>query len=348
MQLFRLCLAAALTVLALASAGAQTPSPSSSPPASKARQLAAALADELAQSCPAADPADQAALAACRRTLYGDSRLRAALSDFTLWGRQRDPKATLKNSKLTQFAPDVLTGMYISLFMFDGRHEVEWVEPEKLYRMRLKTAFRNRLPPGQFPYPFWHEDEKWAMYEKANELLLWWDPEKERIKVAQFTMFGATPPIVASKPNPQPKHDGKWLWTDETGRTQPAITLFDGTFRPDNPYTSQVVAAYKTFALRLRDGQCDKCHVPNNPDGMKKLVLLQSPAHAAAEIKRVLDAVREDRMPMNEFGLEEPLDSKTKSTLLTDGARFSELVEAAKAWESTMAGTPRRVSAKTP
>ena len=69
-------------------------------------------------------------------------------------------------------------------------------------------------------------------------------------------------------------------------------------------------------AISLRDGQCMSCHVPNNPDKMKRLVLLQTPAHAAAEIQRVIASVDRDRMPFDEFGIEKPLKGEIKGPLL--------------------------------
>jgi hypothetical protein len=40
------------------------------------------------------------------------------------------------------------------------------------------------------------------------------------------------------------------------------------------------------------DDICSNCHVPDNPEKMKRLVLLQTPAHEAAEIRRVMAEVR--------------------------------------------------------
>jgi hypothetical protein len=310
---------------------------------------AAEIAADLARLCPAAAPGDQAAFNACRRGLYAASVLRRSLPDYALWGRQRDPKAPLKQVKLTQFSPDVLTGMYVPLFMFNGKHSVAYVAGENLYLIRLQTAFRNRLAPGQFPYPFWHDAEKWTMYERANELLVWWDAAADRVKLAQFTVFGRYPPIVATQHREhEPFVEGQWMWTDTQGRTQPAVTLFDGQFHPQNPYLKLIEVAYRAFALKMRDGQCDQCHVPNNPDGMKKLVLLQTPAHAAAEIKRVLKAVREDKMPRDEFGIEQPLDKRVKSALLEEGTRFAELIEAAQRWETRMSVSSRGLPSAAP
>jgi hypothetical protein len=124
------------------------------------------------------------------------------------------------------------------------------------------------------------------------------------------------------------------MWTDTAGRVQPQVTLFDGLFRADNPYLPKLDAAYRTLALRMRDAQCDSCHTPSNPDGMKRLVLLQTPAHAAGEIQRLMKAVREDRMPRDETGIEQPLDAKLKSALLESGGAFEALLQSAKDWET--------------
>jgi hypothetical protein len=307
----------------------------SAPPASRAQveRLAADLAGELSRLCPPAAPGDQAAFDRCRHGMFKDSLLKRSLVPFVLWGRpHKEPEARLEDTKLTQFAPDVLAGLYLPLFMFNGRHKVEFDAREKLYLVRLETAFRNRLAPGQFPYPFWHDEAKWSAYQGANSILLWIDPKPVKIKVAQFTDRGATPPIAVSEPV-QKKFDGKWMWTDAEGRVQPQVTLFDGLFRADNPHLAELDAAYRSLALRMRDAQCDSCHVPDNPHPMKRLVLLQTPAHAAAEIKRLMKGVREDKMPLDETGIEQPLEENLKISLLESAGAFEALVEAAKAWE---------------
>jgi hypothetical protein len=302
-----------------------------------ARAAAAAIAEDLARVCPVAAPDSQPAVEECRRGLYNDTSLRSKLTNIVLWGRQKDPAIKLKDASLTQFAPDALTGLYLPLFMFNGEHRVVYDEREHLFQLRMRTAFRNRLQPGQFPYPFWHEAEKWSMYQDAREVIFWWDAKMSRVKVAQYTVFGTVEPLLAvNKVSPPVAYrEGQWMWTDDKGRTQPAVTAFDGLFRSDNPYLGQLDASYKQLALRLREGQCDQCHVPNNPDKMKRLVLLQTPVHAAAEIQRLLKSVREDRMPRDESGIEQPLDAHTKQALLQDGEAFAKLVEAAKRWEKT-------------
>jgi hypothetical protein len=327
----------ALTLAAVLAAAA-SPAPADSDllmPRSQIERLAAGIAGELSRLCPPAQPGDQAAFDRCRQGLFQDSALKRSLVPYTLWGRvHKDPGTRLKETTLTQFAPDVLAGMYLPLFMFNGRHTVEYDAREGLFLVRLETAFRNRLAPGQFPYPFWHDEAKWSTYQGANSILLWLDPRTANVKVAQFTNRGATQPIVESERIAQPQFDGRWMWTDGEGRTQPQVTLFDGLFRRDNPHLAKLDAAYRSLALRMRDAQCDSCHVPNNPEGIKRLVLLQTPAHAAGEIQRLMKAVREDKMPRDEVGIEQPLDAKLKTALLESGGAFEALLQSAKDWEA--------------
>ena len=298
-------------------------------------QMASEVALELQQVCPPASPSDQEAFDRCRRSLFGDSALRRSLAPRLLWGRRnQDAGAELKNTNLTQFAPDVIAGLYLSLFMYSGEYSTEYVERERLYLIRLRAGFRNLLPPGQFPYPFWHEEAKWGVYQAANSVLLWVNPKTAKIVIGQFTERGSDSPVVSTQPI-WPKFDGNWMWMDKEGRIQPRVTLFDGLFRQDNPYLPKLDFTYRTLALRMRDAQCDKCHAPNNPLPMRRLVLMHTPAHAAGEIARLMTAVREDRMPRDDNGIEQPLEPALKRALLESGGAFEELVKAAKDWEAS-------------
>ena len=296
--------------------------------------MASEVALDLQRVCPPASTSDQAAFDQCRRSLFGDSVLRRSLAPRLLWGRRhQDPGASLKDTNLTQFAPDVIAGLYLSLFMYSGEYSVEYVERERLYLIRLRAQFRNLLPPGQFPYPFWHDEVKWGVYQAANSILLWVDPKTAKIVIGQFTERGSGGPLVSTR-SIQPKFDGSWMWMDRDGRIQPRVTLFDGLFRQDNPYLPKLDFTYRTLALRMRDAQCENCHMPNNPMPMRRLVLIHTPAHAAGEIARLMKAVREDRMPLDDAGIEQPLEPGLKRALLESGNAFEELVKAAKDWEA--------------
>jgi hypothetical protein len=293
---------------------------------------------ELKQLCPIADPGSQSAFDRCRQAMFDGSLVKQTMAEpVVMWGRQKDAALPLKETPLTQFAPDILAGLYMPLFMFDGKYKISYNEREKMVLAVLGVGFRNRLQPGQFPYPFWHDANKWDMYENARTLLLWIDPSTSKIKFAQFTKAGD--PVeghTVDKTTP-PVFNGQWLWTDEQGKTQPAVTLFDGLYRADNPYKPQLDRSYRDFATSLRESQCLSCHVPNNPDKMKRLVLLQSPAHASAEIHRVLKSVREKKMPLDDQGIEKFLDPAMEKTLLEKGGAFEKFVDAAVEWERAQA-----------
>jgi hypothetical protein len=68
---------------------------------------------------------------------------------------------------------------------------------------------------------------------------------------------------------------------------------------------------------------------------MRRLVLMHTPVHAAGEIARLMKAVRENRMPLDDTGAEQPLEPALKRALLESGAAFEELVKTARGWEAT-------------
>ncbi|UUZ75937.1 hypothetical protein LP414_31280 [Polaromonas sp. P1(28)-13] len=144
--------------------------------------------------------------------------------------------------------------------------------------------------------------------------------------------------LLPVQPIKHAKYEGPWLWTDEKGITQPAVTLFDGLYRPENPYIKSIDRQYHDLALQMRESQCTSCHVPNNPDKMSRLVLLSTPAHAAGEIDRLIKAVKEDRMPLDEYRLNYSLSPENKKWLLESATAFKLTLDAAQAWEKQAPG----------
>ena len=68
---------------------------------------------------------------------------------------------------------------------------------------------------------------------------------------------------------------------------------------------------------------------------------MHTPAHAAGEIAWMMKAVREDRMPLDESGIEQPLNPALKRALLDSGGEFEALVRAAKDWEAARRRPPQ-------
>ena len=149
----------------------------------------------------------------------------------------------------------------------------------------------------------------------------------------QFYAAAGRRSAPSQQPRSRPRSTASGRGPTTEGEPQPKPALFIGLFRAENPYLDKLETSYKDLALAMRDGTCDSCHVPNNPEKMKRLVLLQTPAHAAGEIRRLMIAVRNNRMPLDEIGIEKELSPPTKATLLKFGAAFEETLKAAYAWE---------------
>jgi hypothetical protein len=197
----------------------------------------------------------------------------------------------------------------------------------------LQVRFRNGLSPGQFPYPFWHSPAKWTAYENANQIIFYLNRDSGLIDVVLRSTRGSEeglPPVRSATP---PAFDGKWVWTSAEGKPQPSSGWFDGLLHQDNPHLGDVVDGYRKFATTMRNAACLSCHVPSNPAGARTLVLLQTPAHAAGEIKKVLSAVRAGKMPIEDWGDPAPLEVGLRQILLSEGQAFSDAVDQALAWE---------------
>lgn len=298
--------------------------------------LARAIAAELVMQCPLSDADDASAFEGCRGALGEGSVLRSALPERVFWGREAAASAPPGAADLTQLAPEVWTRLYAPLFMFNGNHSVEWMPAENQFVIRLEAAFRNRLPQGLFPYPFWHEQATWNAYQHANGLLLWVQPQTARVHVAQFTDRAATPLLQQVQPVAR-RFDGRWLWTDAGGRMQPAVAHFDGLYRPGNPYRDALDRQYRDLALQLRESQCSTCHAPAGGPANGRRVLLSSGAHVAGEIERLVRAVREAAPAASPAP--HALTAEDRQWLLMSAEAFHETVRAARKWEQE-AGSP--------
>ena len=61
---------------------------------------------------------------------------------------------------------------------------------------------------------------------------------------------------------------------------------------------------------------------------------MQTPVHAAGEIKRIMRAVRDGKMPLDDAGLYKEMDPGIKASFLKHGATFESTVDAARDWEA--------------
>jgi hypothetical protein len=297
---------------------------------------------EFAAACPVASPGDETAHRACAAALSVNDFARH-LEPWIFWGGEK-PGVPVKGADLTRFGGSLWTRLYLSLFMTDGRAEqLRWDESNQLFRLRVRAGFRNEMAPGRYPYPFWHKPAKWEAYEKNQVLDFLIAPQDGLVAAAYRQPVGDGLARLVTHPVQHAPFDGKsWMWRDETGQLQPTVTLFQGLFRGENPELARLDSTYRDMALALRESTCMGCHVPSNPNGMQKLVLLQTPAHAADMIDRVVKAVRTGRMPREEWGIERPLEGGELTAFLTRAEAFQAAVHDANAWEQGHPNEPPR------
>ncbi|OQW54367.1 MAG: hypothetical protein A4S14_15455 [Proteobacteria bacterium SG_bin9] len=278
-----------------------------------------------------AQDSEQQAYTACRTALFSDASFHRLFAPVLRWGGDAAGKS-ISELSLTQFDPRIFAGLYLPLFKTTGRLIAEFDEVEKRTVLKLQVRFRNQLDIGQYPYPFWHSPAKWSAYEAANQLLFYVN-DSGLIDVVLRSPQGTEKGLPAVKPVAPPAFDGKWSWSNGEDQPQPATSWFGGLLRAENPHLDRVVETYRQFANSLRASDCTTCHVPSNPAFSKRLVLLQTPAHAAGEIRRVLAAVRDSKMPVDDLGEPRHLSDALKSVLLREGQSFSDTIDAALAWE---------------
>ena len=123
------------------------------------------------------------------------------------------------------------------------------------------------------------------------------------------------------------------MWRDDSGNAQPRVTLFSEFYSQDNPNLASLDATYRKMALSFRDANCTVCHQPEGHGRMNKLVLLQTPVHAASHIDGVLVEIRSGKMPVDDYGDPLPIKASLRQRLLADGGAFKNAIDAADAWE---------------
>jgi len=293
--------------------------------------MAATLADQLHRACPVAAYNNTAAFKTCSAALAHATFL--PFGDQVLWGGDQ---LTLKIKKrhLTKFNPRIYQTMYMPLMTFTGKWSIGHDTLENRDTIQLEAYFRNALPPGEYPYPFWHSADKWNAYETMNRLSLYLD-EAGKIVVATRGSAGSYDARgdYAHVQTPAFEKD-RWLWTDPNGKQEPEVSLFSAHYAPNNPHLPALDRAYKAFALRMRDASCVQCHNPSNPADADWLTLLQTPEHASGEVDRVIAEVKSGAMPQDDLGLRKEIDPKLRADILKTAQAFRAELTAADKWEA--------------
>jgi len=303
---------------------------SAEPTRADLEKLAASMAAQFSKICPRATADDVEAHNNCTAGLRGASIIPFSPSGL-LFGDDQ-PKLRLSKKHLTHFKPSIFQLMYLSLFTFTGRWSVDTVAQEDVGIVQLEAYFRNALPPGEFPYPFWHSADKWAAYEATNELRFYLDHDGQVFVVTRSRGGSETNRGPYAHVTP-PAFDGYWQWTDASGRLQPRASLFSNRYSSANPYLAPLETAYREFAAQARKGTCLSCHAPNNQADMDHLVLLQTPLHASGEIDDVLEEVRSGKMPQDDLGLRKAISPELRAAIVQTGEEFRSVLREADQWE---------------
>jgi cytochrome b561 len=295
-----------------------------------ADKFAIELAASLAKECPMVSPSDVAAHEACRKAI-GQGAEKRMREDYLLFGGQQPQHFWLRDKKTSVFRGDVFQDLYMSLYMYTGQYRVQDA-PDGLKTIGVQAYFRNGLPPGRYPYPFWHNDSKWEAYERSNELRF--RTRKDgRVEFAYRSDSGSDDNRGPYKHVERTPFVGAWMWQDDNGGAQPVVTLFSEFYSPDNPRLADLDVAYRKMALAFREADCTMCHQPEGHSRMNKLVLLQTPVHAASHIDAVLVEIRSGKMPVDHYGDPLPIKPALRERLLSEGTEFKRLIDAADAWE---------------
>jgi hypothetical protein len=303
------------------------------------------LAQVLTTACPLARHDDMAAFKACEAALRKTDVIPFGAS--VLWGGDQ-PELLFRKKTLTHFDSQIFQTMYLPLMMFTGKWSIGHDGQDNVDFIRVEAYFRNALPPGEYPYPFWHSAEKWNAYEAMNRVTFHFDMNGV-IFMATRGMDGSDTTRETSGRGTSgqgasgqgafghvipPAFDDKWQWTDPAGQKQPRATLFSNLFSLRNPFMERLDQAYRDFAMQIREGSCLGCHTPANPVEMRRLVLLQTPVHAAGEVDNVIRAVREGAMPQDDIGLRKDIGADKRESILRSAEAFRDALDKARDWES--------------
>jgi hypothetical protein len=166
----RAIVAAAAATAVSCSDPAPAPSAGGSYASKLHRKIAADLSRGLPAACPEAPGDDERARAACADALVALPVLRDFMADPFLWGMQISPRSdSLDDGAAAPVGAAVFRKTYLSLFVFTGAPSVEAAGARTVVRVRAR--FRDALPLGTYPYPFWHSGGEFDSYRFTTELV---------------------------------------------------------------------------------------------------------------------------------------------------------------------------------
>ena len=290
-------------------------------------ELAIAIATGLTAACPpGSDTGDEAARNDCAGKLTELSALRDAMREPFIWGSQAADAGYRLDGTTSKFNARVWRRLYLSTFMFGADFSTEQIADYTV--LHVPITFRNSMPIGAYPYPFWHSNTKWESYTYSTTL---------HFILQNGEVLGALRSSDQDKTRPKTPHtwDGLWRW-EQGGVQMPYVALYDYLLSKTNPHAARLDEAYRALEDRMRKNNCQACHAPDNQGKSQQLEFFVYPNQALAGRHDIVTQLETNEMPPkdNTLGLSSGIPDLTERDQLLSLARdFESAGDKALAWE---------------
>jgi hypothetical protein len=280
----------------------------------------AQLAQNITQACPSGanltqpDERDRCATKLAKVLALDD----AAIGDTIRWGAVSKGDFDPAHNALTLLNTLVWRKLYLSLFAFTGKYNIETL-PDESKLLRLEAGLRP-LPSPEFPYPFWHSAAKWRSYQQTQQVGLYFKGGK--LLAAYRAETDSKLPVETRSWN------GIWS-TGESSSAPPRTALFDYLLSVNNPDRAALERAYKALAEEARRYSCSACHNPANPASMNPLIIFNLPNQALSGRHAIVYALSHNEMPPRQ-GID---DESARQHLLKLAENFAQVGDRALAFE---------------
>lgn len=276
------------------------------------------LASLIEQACPATAGDVSAGRDQCAVSLGNITELsQASLNDTVSWGGHIENDYVPAHNALTLLNALVWRKIYLSLFEFSGHHRLE-ILPDDSRLLHLDARLRH-LPYSEYPYPFWHSENKWHAYQQTVQISLLFKGGKLLAGYRE-----------TSRGLPTTDHEWTGFWsTDDEGKEPPRTALFSYLLSADNPNEPRLTATYKAMAMEARKYECAECHTPANPGNMNPLLILNLPGQALSGRHEIVYQIRNNLMPPGQ-GIS---DEAARQRLLLLARDFESVGDKALAYE---------------
>jgi mono/diheme cytochrome c family protein len=290
-------------------------------------ELATAIATGLVAACPqGGDAAEEAARNDCAGKLTEFAPLRDAMREPFIWGAQAAGAGYRIDKSTNKFNARVWRRLYLSTFMFGADFSTEQIADYTV--LHVPITFRNAMPIGAYPYPFWHSNNKWESYTYSTTI---------HFIIQRGQVIGALRSADQDRTRTKVSHawDGLWRW-EQGGVQMPYVSLYDYLLSKGNPHAARLDETYRALEDRMRKNNCQACHAPDNQGQSQQLEFFVYPNQALTGRHDIITQIQNNEMPPkdNTLGLPAGIsDSTERDQLLSLARDFEAAGDKALAWE---------------